>query len=898
MIFTKQKFVRPEFGALFFFDESRFEAAVEKSPSKELPALFKTALSAGDSHLEERFREGEDIHKLVRDRSAFMDRILYYVWRQFEWDEGIALLAVGGYGRGEMHPHSDIDLLFVLRRDNPTKYQENISAFLTFLWDLNLTIGHSVRTIKQCCTAGRADVTVMTNILEARTILGPADLGVKLAEKVHTLWKTEKFFRAKIDEQKARHEKHGITEFDLEPNVKESPGGLRDIQTIHWVAKRTYQVSGLEKLAGKGFYTEAEYNSLKAAETFLWRVRFGLHILSKRLYDHLQFEHQRQLAELFGFKDTDKRLAVEKFMQKYYQAATTVREITDVLTQIMEESIFGFDKAKVTPINTRFQLRGNYLETTSDEVFKTHPSALLEAFVVLSRDKKIAGIHAKTIRQIREFGYLIDDEFRENELNRRLFVELLKSPDNLSVPLQRMSRYAVLGRYIPEFGKIVGLTQHDLFHIYPVDIHTLAVVRNLRNFGLAEFREKFPVSSYTYSSYPKPEILIVAGLYHDIGKGRGGDHSELGAIEVTKFARNHGFTPTEVRLMAWLVENHLFMSRVAQREDISDPEVIANFARHVGDETRLNLLYTLTTADILATNPTLWNSWRASLMRQLYNATKAMLTSGLDNVVDRQEVIEETRAAARVRLRNTGVTSEAIDAIWLELDDAYFLRETPEDIVWHTRLLIEKDGSKKPTVEVKPFVNYQRERATVVIVRVPKSPYLFYSVATAIGGVGLSILDARLYTAGNSSFLIVYLLNEAAKPISQNKAQTKNLISTLKAELSSPKDHGINRGKRTSRRLKQLPVPTQTIFNNFANQSTLEVITADRSGLLGTIAEIFLKHSVYIRNAKITTLGERVEDLFIIENADGEAITDPKLIADLQEDICETIDHRVEAISA
>ena len=899
MIFAKKRtFVSPEFGALFFFDEERFKNSIDNKTIAESTPIFKSALAAGDNHLKERFLQGEDIHKLVRDRSEFMDRILYYLWLQFDWGDDIALMAVGGYGRGEMHPHSDTDLLFVLRRNNPDKYRDNISDFLTFLWDLQLTIGHSVRTIRQCVTAGKADLTIMTNLLEFRTIVGPSDLGDELGRKVYSIWKNSHFFRAKRDEQIARHEKHGITEFDLEPNVKESPGGLRDIQTIHWVAKRAFKVSGLERLAGQGFYTEGEYNSLKSAETFLWRVRFGLHILTNKMHDHLQFEHQRQLAEMFGFEDSEERLAVEKFMQRYYQAATTVREINDVLIQILEESTFGSANTNVTSINERFQLRGAYIETVSPKTFKEHPSGLLEIFVILSQDKSIQGIHAETIRQIREYSHLITEDFRASKVNRRLFVELLKSPTNLSVPLQKMSRYGVLGRYLPEFGKIMGLTQHDLFHIYPVDIHTLAVVRNLRYFGLREYRKKFPISSYSYQSYSKPEILTVAGLYHDIGKGRGGDHSEIGAMEVANFARDHGFSPTEIRLMVWLVQNHLFMSRVAQREDITDPEVIANFAKHVGDETRLNLLFTLTTADILATNPTLWNNWRASLMRQLYHATRSYLKSGKHQPVDRQEIIVETKESARTQLRSKGILDDSIDLIWSKLDDNYFLRESADDVAWHTELLAESDRSQTPEVQVKPFFNYQRERATVVFVRVRKSPYLFYSVATTVENQGLSVQDARLYTTDSSSFLIVYLLDENAEPIAHDEQRTEKLVRALNRDLQIPLEDQVTRGKRTSRRLKQLPVATQTIFDRTEYQSTLEVIAADRPGLLATISEVLLKNDIYVSSAKITTLGERVEDLFVIETADGEPVSDQEFIDNVQADIRSTIDQQLQATSA
>lgn len=887
-----QQFIRPEFGALFFFDEEKFAKAVESST--DVADSFRRAMQSSDEHLQARFTEGEEIHKLIRDRSALIDRLLYYAWNLYDWDEGIALYAVGGFGRGEMHPHSDLDLLFLLKKDNPHKYKASIEQFLTFLWDMQLKIGHSVRTPKQCAAAASDDVTVMTNLLERRMIVGHSSLESLLNKQIERVWPADKFFHAKMAEQAERHNKHGITEFDLEPNVKESPGGLRDIQTIHWVAKRAYKVSGLEKLAGKGFYTEEEYNSLKSAETFLWRVRYGLHSLSKRPKEQLDFESQRQLAKMFGYKDTPQRLAVEQFMQRYYQTASAVREITDVLTQLLGEELGRSQELAITPINERFQLRGQYIETTSEDVFAKNPSALLEIFVILSRDKSILGIHGETIRSLRENGHLIDEDFRKKQEHRQLFLDLLRSTNHLMVPLRLISRYAILGRYLPEFGEITGLTQHDLFHIYPVDIHTMAVVRNIREFGLPEARKKFPVSSYTYASYHKPEILVIAGLYHDIGKGRGGDHSELGAVYVEKFAIDHGFSSRETKLLMWLVQNHLFMSRVAQREDISDPEVIANFARHVGDETRLNLLFTLTTADILATNPTLWNNWRASLMRQLYNSTRRLLRRGLDNAIDQQELIQETKDAASMLLHTKGHSAASYESFWSDLGDSYFLRESAEDVVWHTELLTTHKNNQAPVVMIKPLVHYDRERATVVFIRTLKSPLLFYSAATVIGNAGLNIQDARLYDTAEFSFLTLYILDENAQPFNDDAQRIKRLEQTLLKELDTDHSSSEIRETRTPRQLKQFPVKTQTSLSNESGQSVLEVITADRAGLLATIAEMFVKNNFILKSAKITTLGERVEDLFVIENIDGTTVEDDAASEQLQRDIRETIDEKVD----
>ena len=884
--------VRPEFGALFFFDERRFATSIETSDN--VAESFRRALQSADEHLKNRFLEGEEIHKLVRDRSALVDRLLYYAWSLYEWDEDMALYAVGGSGRGEMHPHSDLDLLFLLRKNNPDKYRASIEQFLAFLWDIQLKIGHSVRTPKQCAVAASEDVTVMTNLLERRMVVGHAELETLLAKQVEKVWPADKFFHAKIAEQTERHNKHGITEFDLEPNVKESPGGLRDIQTIHWIAKRAYEVSGLEKLAGKGFYTEEEYNSLKSAEIFLWRVRFGLHTLAKRPEERLDFANQRQLAQMFGYRDTPQRLAVEQFMQRYYQTASIVREITDVLTQLLGEELDRNEERTITPINERFQLRGQYLETTSENIFAKHPSAILEIFVILSRDKSISGIHGKTIRSLRKNGQLIDDQFRQNASNRKLFIDLLRSPNHLLVPLQLMSRYAILGRYLPEFGEITGLTQHDLFHIYPVDIHTMAVVRNIHEFGLPAARTQFPVSSYTFTSCPKPEILVIAGLYHDIGKGRGGDHSELGAIDVERFAMAHGFGNRDTKLLVWLVQNHLFMSRVAQRQDISDPEIVANFARQVGDETRLNLLYTLTTADILATNPTLWNNWRASLMRQLYNSTRQLLRRGLDNVVDPQELIQETKDDASLLLHTNAYPPSVYERYWSDLGDSYFLREAAADIAWHTELLVEHKDDEKPLISIKPFVHYDRERATVAFIRTLKSPVLFYLAATAIGNAGLNIQDARLYDTREFSFLTLYILDENAEPFNDDTRRVDRLGQMLLRELDADVSSSGVRETRTTRRLKHFPVKTRTRLDRVTGQSVLEVITADRAGLLATIAEMLIKHNLILKSAKITTLGERVEDLFVIENTDGTPVEDNGASEQLQRDIRETIDQKVD----
>lgn len=895
------RLVRPERGELCFFAEDRFEKAIHSvAPSKRLE-IFKATLQAGNEHLFNRFREGEDISRLTRDRSRFMDRLLFQAWSLFDWDTNIALVAVGGYGRQEMYPQSDIDLLFLSRRDNHSHYRESIQKFTTLLWDLQLQVGHSVRTPKQCAHMAKADVTVITNLIESRTIVGDEQLRLQMSEAIDPskLWSAPAFYEAKAAEQKSRHEKHGIVEYDMEPNVKESPGGLRDIQTIHWIAKRIYGVSGLEQLAGRGIYTEDEYITLGSAQGFLGRVRFGLHLVTGRATDQLQFAYQRQVSELLGYRDTPQRLAVEVFMQDYYRSVTAIRVINDVLMRVLADELAPTNQGgEVQIVNDRFHIRRGFLEVSRPSVFKDSPSALLEIFVILSRDKKIEGIQASTIRLLREFASLIDSEFRAKDENRDLFLEILRSPDHLSVPLQMMARYGILGRYLPEFGAIQGLPQHDLFHIYPVDVHTLNVVRNIRHFGVPEGSAQSPISAYIYSTLRKPELLVIAGLYHDIAKGRGGDHSELGATDVIRFAEAHGYNKREVRLMAWLVENHLFMSRVSQREDISDPTVVRRFARHVGDETHLNLLYALTVADITATNPTLWNNWRASLMRQLYMEARKALRMGTENSSDRSEIILETRETALQLLANKGISKERSEEIWAAFSEEYFLKETPEDIAWHTEIAARQNNLAEPVVIIRPYISNRRERATQILVRMAQAPNLFAAVATAIDQSGLNIQDARIYDNEEAALSCFYILDEKAAPLGKDSQRIERLERAIREELKVVNDYHEVLGARTKRVLKQFPVPTRTILTDGPRYSSLEVVTADRPGLLAVIGQIFVQYDIRLHSARITTLGERVEDIFMISDASGKRITNPQLKEQLTRSICETIDQRVEAIAS
>ena len=639
------------------FDRSQFQAelALKSSPI----AAFKKVIGKARKILDARFLAGRDIRRLVEDRAWFVDQILRAAWQRFDWNEDadIALVAVGGYGRGELHPYSDIDLLILLDDSDREIFREAIEGFLTLLWDIGLEVGQSVRSVAECAEEARADLTVVTNLMESRTIAGPEHLRQNMLKVTspNEMWPSKEFFLAKRNEQRARHSKYNNTEYNLEPNVKGSPGGLRDIQTILWIARRQFGTLNLNAIVDQGFLTEGENSLLVSAQAFLWRVRYGLHMLAGRAEDRLLFDHQRSLAALLGYEDNDAKLAIERFMQKYYRVVMSVSELSDLVGQHFAEVIlWEGDSGPAVPLNSRFLVRDNYLEVANDSVFKRTPFAILEIFVLLAQNPRIQGVRAETIRLLRDHRHLIDDEFRSDIRNTSLFVELFKCKEGIHRNLRRMNRYGILGRYLPEFGHIVGQMQHDLFHIYTVDAHTLNVIKYLRKLSKPGVAEKYPLASKIVERLPKPELIYIAGLYHDIAKGRGGDHSELGAVDAQAFCIRHKLPAWDTRLVVWLVENHLVMSTTAQRKDLSDPQVINDFAQAVGDETHLDYLYVHTVADINATNPTLWNSWRASLLRQLYTATKRALKRGLENPLEREEQIRQTQRAALDSLVRNG----------------------------------------------------------------------------------------------------------------------------------------------------------------------------------------------------------------------------------------------------
>lgn len=877
------------------FDRGQFQAelALKSSPI----AAFKKALKQAREVLDGRFREGRDIRRLIEDRAWFVDQILQEAWKRFDWSEDadIALLAVGGYGRGELHPNSDIDLLILLDSADHEVFRNPIEGFLTLLWDIGLEVGQSVRSVDECAEEARADLTVITNLMESRTIAGPEHLRQRMQDVTSSerMWPSKQFFLAKRKEQQARHRKYNDTEYNLEPNVKGSPGGLRDIQTILWVARRQLATLNLHSLVKEGFLVDSEYGMLAASQEFLWKVRYALHMLAGRAEDRLLFDHQRNIATLLGFEDGEGRMAVERFMQKYYRVVMGVAELSELINQHFEEVILR--AGECTPaqaLNSRFQLRDGYIEVTNPGVFKRTPFAILEVFTLMAQHPEIRGVRADTIRLLRDSRHLIDDDFRRDIRNTSLFVELFKSPQGIHRNLRRMNRYGILGRYLPEFGLIVGQMQHDLFHIYTVDAHTLNLIKHLRKLKWPELAEKFPLASKLIDKLAKPELIYLAGLYHDIGKGRGGDHSELGAVDAENFCVRHQLPTWDTRLITWLVQNHLVMSTTAQRKDLSDPQVIFDFAQLVGDQTRLDYLYVLTVADINATNPSLWNSWRASLLRQLYTETKRALRRGLENPLDREEQIRQTQSSAIDILVRGGIDQDDAEQLWSQLGDDYFLRHTAADVTWHTEAILQHPTGNDPLVLIKETAQREFEGATQIFIYAPDQHDFFAVTVAAMDQLNLNIHDARVITSTSQFTLDTYIvLDTEGGRIGDNPARIKQIREGLIGALKNPDDYPNIIQRRVPRQLKHFAFAPQVSIHNDAQRpvTVIELTAPDRPGLLARIGKIFLDFDLSLQNAKIATLGERVEDIFFITDAAHQPLADPELCAQLQDAIVQQL---------
>jgi [protein-PII] uridylyltransferase len=873
---------------IFLFDNDCFTEELQSSASPL--GIYKNTLQEGTQALNDAFDTGRNVVELVYKRAEFIDQLLIHAWQSMISCEDLALVAVGGYGRGELHPASDIDLMILEKSRSNKKTNQQIQQFLTFLWDIGLEVGQSVRTVKDCVAEGRADITVATNIMEARLLVGDTALFDSMRKMTgpNKIWPTRKFFKAKLQEQVERHKKYANTEHSLEPNIKESPGGLRDIQMIGWVAKRHFGVESLHDLVKHDFLTEEEYLRLKAGQTFLWRIRYALHNLTGRHDDRLLFDRQRHIAEIFGFHAEDNS-GVEQFMKFYYQMVRELNRLNEMLLQhFQEEIIYATRREKIKPINKRFQIRNDFIEVCHDQVFKWYPFALLEIFLLIQQTPKIKGIRASTIRLIREYSYLIDDEFRNDIRNKSLFMEIIRQPRYVGHELRRMHRYGILSRYLPAFGQIEGQMQFDLFHVYSVDEHILFVIQNMRYFGLPEYANTYPLCQKILKTLPKQELLYLAGLFHDIAKGRKGDHAKLGVKDAVDFCKLHGLSSYDAELVGWMVESHLVLSKTAQREDINDPEVINKFAVQMGDREHLNYLYLLTVADVNGTNPELWNAWKDSLFSQLYNETTRALRRGLENPFNKEDRIKKTKHSALALVNKRTKSKFDVGQHWASLGEDYFIRYSPDEIAWHTNAIAENSKQQYPLIKVRQQAT---RGGTEIFVYMENQDNIFATTTRVLDQLGLTIVDARVISSTHGYTLDTYIVLDKSGEALKEKKHREDIVIKLDDALSNLEQHLKIVSRPRSRKQKVFPIQTRVLFSqDEVNQRTImEVIASDRPGFLSQVGIALAGCNVRLHGAKIATYGSRVEDIFFITDKQDQAITDPDKFESLTNFIIETL---------
>ena len=826
------------------------------------PALvFKEEIKSRQAAAIDDFNKQHKAEQLLRELCKNVDHVLEKVWKYFKLPKEYSLVAVGGYGRGELFPQSDVDVLILLHQAPDHEEKEKLENLVQLFWDIGLDIGHSIRTVDECLQESATDITVQTSLLEARLITGSRKLFWELQERYTEALNPQKFFQEKLLELQQRHVKYDDTPYSLEPNCKESPGGLRDLQVILWVAKAANLGNSWRELADRGLITDTEARQLKRNERAFKDIRIRLHIHAGRREDRLIFDVQTPIAESFGFKTTESRRASEYLMQRYYWAAKAVTQLNQILLQNIEAVLFP-QPSVPRPINERFNEVNSFIDIARDETFESTPSALLEIFLLLAKHKELKGMTARTSRALWHARLLMDAEFRHDIFNRSLFLQILQSPQGITHALRRMNQMSILGRYLPNFRRIIGQMQHDLFHAYTVDQHILMVVRNLRRFTMPEHAHEYPFCSQLMANFTQPWVLYIAALFHDIAKGRGGDHSILGMADAKKFCYDHGLTRANSELVVFLVQNHLTMSHVAQKQDLSDPDVVKEFAKTVKDERHLTALYLLTVSDIRGTSPKVWNGWKGKLLEDLYRMTLRVL-GGETPSKDRE--LKNRQEEALKALRLIGIAPNAHEKFWQQLDVAYFLRHDASDIAWQTRVLHDKIDSTIPVVKCRLAPIGEGLQVTVYV---KDQADLFARICNYFDSKNFGILDAKIHTSKNGYALDTFMVTEPTFA-----HQYRDIINLVEHELSAvlAKQTPLsppNRG-RLSRMSRSFPiVPTVDLRPDDKGQFYLLSISAnDRNGLLYVIAEVLTKYKINLHTAKIMTLGERVEDVFIVDGA-------------------------------
>ncbi len=853
----------------------------------DIPA-FKACISDSYDWLESEFTR-VDVDSLVLGRATFVDALLCHAWELLDLhkETKIALVAVGGYGRGQLQPYSDIDLLLLSPNTLSQAQQNTIGQFITFLWDVGLDIGQSVRTIKDTVSLARGDVTIATNLVEARLLTGNQDTFLTLNKKLHGrgYWTSKDFFIAKSKEQQIRHSKFKGTSYNLEPNVKESPGCLRDIQNIGWIAKKHFKVMKGTELVERGYFTEQEFQELLECRSNLWRIRFALHMQAGRSENRLLFDYQNDVASRLGYGD-DGKASVERMMKSFFRTVRRISELNEMLLQRFGHDVLHIKVKDRSIINPSFEIADGLLATRHANVFN-EPEDILQCLLLIADTPQIEGLHSSVLSQLRLARRKFHSQYYcEIPRCRTLFIELMQHPDFFGLGWDIMHKHGILQSYLPQWDHIVGMMQFDLFHAYTVDEHTHRLVKNV--FQYSQGNAGFPRCSRIVRNLDKPELLYIASIFHDIGKGRNGDHSKLGAKDVAEFCAMHDINDKDAELIAWLVESHLMMSVIAQRRDIYDPEVINEFAGNVRTHNHLNHLYVLTLADIRATNDNLWNDWKATLLRELYLLTQKALDNGLECKVALQDRIDEHQTKAKRLLVNRGVNESQVEQFWKRLTDDYFVRFKPDQIAWHAGVILAAHPMTDDFLLVEAN-EHTAKSGTELLVYGKDKINLFAQVASVLDSRNCSIHDAQIMKTNDGYVFDSFIVLEQSGDRIDSASRLSSLKEAVTNQLNKPGEEHQNR-RKMSRQMKQLDVPTKVRFYSSQPDVTLvELEALDAPGLLAKVGNLLVEMEFSLRMAKIATIGERAEDLFIISNSDDKALTQNQEI-ELKKRLSETLD--------
>ncbi len=834
-------------------------------------ARLKAGVQAERDALQGRFRATADGPMVLREHRRLVDRVLKDMWRQLRLPAPLALLAVGGYGRGELYPHSDIDVLVLLQDSASAGPAAKIEELVGRVWDTGLELAHSVRTVAECVEEAAKDVTVMTSLLEARLLAGNRGLFARFDRARKECLDAQVFFKAKRLEQEQRHTKFQDSPYSLEPNLKEAPGGLRDLQVILWISQACGLGNSWAELAQRGLITSEEARQAHRHHRLLQNLRVRLHYTAGRREDRLLFDYQESLAAELGYSPTAHRRAGEQLMQAYFRAAKAVTQLNTILLQNMGAEIFPAKNSDGAKINEKFRR----------DLFEREPAAILESFLIMQQHSELKGMTAQTLRALWRARARIDAPFRRDSRNRATFLSLLQQPRGIVHEFRRMNQYGILGRYLPAFRRIVGQMQHDLFHVYTVDQHILTVVRNVRRFTMLEFAHEYPLCSRLIASLERHWLLYIAAIFHDIAKGRGGDHSQLGRVEARRFCREHSLAAEDTQLVEFLVEHHLTMSSVAQKQDLSDPEVVRRFAGIVGTERRLVALYLLTVADIRGTSPKVWNAWKGKLLEDLFRATQHFLKGGK---LEADQYIQGKQDEAKRLLQLYGLSDTVQDPLWRHFDVPYFLRHDAQEIAWHTRLLHYRVNADQPVVKARLSPAGEGLQAMIYV---PDQRDLFARISGYFGSVGFSIVDAKIYTTRHGYALDTFHVMEIG-----NVPHPRDMIAQIESELVDwlakqvPLPQPVQ--GRVSRRVKHFPIAPEVhiVPDEKGQYHSLSITAGDRPGLLYAIALVLSRYGVSLHTAKIVTLGERAEDVFVVS---GAALANPKTVLQLETDLLKAL---------